>query len=198
MRFIGDTHAKFDRYQAIVSQAPASIQVGDFGAGFRPLPQMDAAHRFIRGNHDDPAVCAQSPNWIADGTVENGMFFIGGATSIDQHSRIEGVDFWRDEEVTIAAGNALIDAYEAEVQKSGRFNFVVSHECPENIARTIFSTRKDKIEDHSRTRQILEAMLTISAPKVWIFGHWHHDVDVVIGETRFICLSELSFIDLPA
>lgn len=203
MRFIGDTHAKFDRYQAIANEAPASIQVGDFGAGFRPLPQIGLEHRFIRGNHDDPERCAQSPHWIPDGTSIRGrpdgdMFFMGGATSVDKHTRTEGVDFWSDEEVTIAKGNAILDHYEAEVQALGRFDFVVTHECPESIARTIFNRRRDKLEDHSRTRQILDALLSISAPRCWIFGHWHTNIDVAIGETRFICLAELTHIDLTA
>ena len=201
MRFIGDVHAKFDRYEQIANAAPASIQVGDFGAGFEALPQMGPQHRFIRGNHDDPAKCAQSMNWIADGTIMRGhedgdMFFMGGATSIDHHRRTEGVDFWHDEEVTIVEGNAFIDAYERDVEKLGRFEFVISHECPESIAREIFKRRRDKLEDHSRTRQILDAMLEISAPKCWIFGHWHTNVDIVIGDTRFICLNELAHIDL--
>ena len=181
MRFIGDTHAKFDRYQAIASEAPASIQVGDFGAGFKPLPEMGPTHRFIRGNHDNPEVCAQSSSWIADGTIENGMFFMGGATSVDKHSRSEGVDYWSDEEVTIRQGYDLLDAYEAATKKEGRFDFFISHECPESIALQVFHNRRDKLEDHSRTRQILDAMLEISAPKCWIFGHWHHNIDVVIA-----------------
>lgn len=203
MRYIGDTHAKFDRYQAIASEVPASIQVGDFGAGFKPLPDLGSSHRFIRGNHDDPAICAASPNWIADGTSLRGgpdgdMFFLGGATSVDKHSRSEGVDYWSDEEVTIREGNAFLDSYEEDVKKLGRFDFFISHECPESVARQIFHNRRDKLEDHSRTRQILDAMLDISAPRCWIFGHWHHSIDVVIGDTRFICLAELAHIDLTA
>ena len=203
MRFIGDTHAKFDRYEPIALGSPASIQVGDFGAGFKPLPQISTNHRFIRGNHDDPAVCAASSQWIADGTSLRGhqdgdMFFMGGATSVDKWSRNEGVDYWADEEVSIVQGNAFIDAYEADVRMLGRFDFFVSHECPESIARKIFHNRRDKLEDHSRTRQILDAMLDISAPRCWIFGHWHHNVDTVIGDTRYICLAELAHIDITA
>lgn len=203
MRYIGDTHAKFDRYQAIANEVSASIQVGDFGVGFKPLPEMDLNHRFIRGNHDDPVKCAQSFNWISDGSAihypdHGSMFFMGGATSVDKHSRTEGVDYWSDEEVTIAEGNSILDVYEADTQALGQFDFVVTHECPESIARTIFNHRRDKLEDHSRTRQILDAMLEINAPRCWIFGHWHTNVDVVIGDTRFICLAELAHIDLTA
>jgi len=203
MRFIGDTHAKFDRYQAIANEVSESIQVGDFGAGFDPLPAMGLGHRFIRGNHDDPARCAQSLNWISDGTSihspdHGSMFFMGGATSVDKHTRSEGIDYWSDEEVTIVQGNSILDYYEEDLTSWGRFDFVVTHECPESVARTIFNRRRDKLEDHSRTRQILDAMLEIGAPRCWIFGHWHTNVDVVIGDTRFICLAELAHIDLTA
>lgn len=102
MRFIGDTHAKFGSYQAIALGADASIQVGDFGAGFAEIPDLGPNHRFIRGNHDNPALCRAHPNWIPDGHSENGMFFMGGATSVDRHSRCEGVDYWADEEMSIA------------------------------------------------------------------------------------------------
>ena len=203
MRFIGDTHAKFDRYEAIANQVSESIQVGDFGAGFETLPTIDLGHRFLRGNHDDPARCAQSPNWISDGSAihfrdHGSMFFMGGATSVDKHTRSEGIDYWSDEEVTIVKGNAILDTYEADIKAHGQFDFVVTHECPESIARTIFNRRRDKLEDHSRTRQILDAMLDINAPRCWIFGHWHTRVDTVIGNTRFICLAELDHIDLTA
>lgn len=208
MRFIGDVHGKMDRYLSLVVGADQSIQVGDFGAGFVPLPQahdsaMDPArHRFIRGNHDNPAVCAEHPAWIPDGTAETlpsgtRIFYLGGATSVDRHSRVEGVEWWPDEELSIAAGYAALDTYEAEVASAGRpFDVVVTHECPESIARVIFKTRRDKLTDCSRTRQLLDGMLASSAPKTWIFGHWHTDIDTVIDGTRYICLAELSHIDL--
>src|SRR5260370_16253241 len=81
IRFIGDTHAKFPLYRAIAT-APVetddptnkifapSIQVGDFGMGFRTAPILAPDHRFIRGNHDNPQLCAEHPNWIAVGAVE--------------------------------------------------------------------------------------------------------------------------------
>ena len=52
MRFIGDVHGKMGDYLHITDGCAESIQVGDFGAGFVPLPSLDLRHRFIRGNHD--------------------------------------------------------------------------------------------------------------------------------------------------
>jgi len=104
MRYIGDVHGKYSPYHRAVVQAPkGSIQVGDLGLGFVktdgeywPNPSYDKMvannARFIRGNHDNPAVCARHKQWIADGTIEDGVMFIGGANSIDRHMRTEGYD----------------------------------------------------------------------------------------------------------
>jgi len=196
MRFIGDTHAKFDAYRELANEVPASIQVGDFGVGFKPVPEMDPAHRFIRGNHDDPEACKLLPNWIEDGAFIDGIFFMGGATSIDKHSRVEGVEYWPGEEMPIKAQMEMIDRYEAIVQSGEDIKAIVSHEVPENIARIIFADRLERLNEGSRTRQALEALHTIYSPPLWIFGHWHKSVDTVIDGTRFICLNELEYIDL--
>jgi hypothetical protein len=39
-------------------------------------------------------------------------------------------------------------------------------------------------------------MFSIHKPDLWIFGHWHCDADEVIDGTRFICLNELSYVDV--
>jgi hypothetical protein len=128
IRFIGDTHANFRLYRAIAT-APVetddwtnkifipSIQVGDFGMGFNPAPPTLAPeHRFIRGNHDNPQLCAEHPNWIADGSIEDlpsgaKMMLIGGALSVDREMRVEGITWWRDEELSQAALNRFCEVY---------------------------------------------------------------------------------------
>lgn len=191
IRFIGDVHGKMDQYVAITAGCERSIQVGDFGAGFVPLPELPIVHSFIRGNHDDPGVCNQSWNWIEDGrwNPTARMFFVGGAWSIDQASRVEGVSWWRDEELSMAELENVIDAYgmyQPEV--------MVTHDCPESVVEHLSSVIK--ISHGSRTRQALQAMLEIHRPKLWIFGHWHQSLDITIDGTRFICLNELEYKDL--
>lgn len=196
MRFIGDVHGKFAKYKEIANAVPSSIQVGDFGVGFHPVPEMKPNHRFIRGNHDDPNACKLEPNWIPDASYDDGIFFLGGATSIDQHSRTEGVDFWSGEEMSIVDQMAGIDKYECIVNEGNPIKAIVSHELPENIAHIIFADRLERLNKGSRTRQALEAIHTIQAPPLWIFGHWHKSVDTIIDGTRFICLDELEYIDI--
>ena len=120
MTFIGDCHGLFSRYEKIIEKFPNSIQIGDMGVGFKkwckltetfiftsnpPYDKMVKTNaRFIRGNHDNPSVCAKHSQWIADGhteTTENGtkIMYIGGAWSIDHEYRTEDVSWWADEEI---------------------------------------------------------------------------------------------------
>jgi len=190
MRFIGDTHAKFDRYLEIIQDCPASIQVGDFGVGFREVPTVGPTHRFIRGNHDNPHKVSQH-NWIPDGTVEGDTFFLGGGESIDRHNRIEGRDWWPEEELTLGQLYQYMDVYEAAKPR-----VVVSHECPSDVTARLFAHNVGRINNPSRTSQALGSLLYIHKPEIWIFGHWHLRVDEVLDGTRFICLEELGVIDL--
>jgi Icc-related predicted phosphoesterase len=165
-----------------------SIQVGDMGAGFVEIPQLSIEHRFIRGNHDDPSVCKAHPNWIADGTKENGMFFLGGAFSIDWQYRMIDVSWWEDEEVAYSELEGLVTSYEEYKPE-----IVVTHDCP-TIAATTIKTHHQF--DNSRTRQALDEMFKIHKPRLWIFGHHHHNASFDIEETEFICLDELTYVDI--
>lgn len=203
MRFIGDVHAKDKQYKKLVKQCDRSIQVGDFGMGgdvgwFRQHPLSRSSnnygnHRFIRGNHDDPARCANQAAkwWIPDGSRTQGMMFVGGACSIDQPSRIIGKDWWPDEELTIARLYDIIDDY-----AKTRPRVMVTHTAPKLVTNEIMTWAAKK-EATSRTEQAFDAMLRLDhTPDLWIFGHWHASRDVVMHGTRFICLNELEYVDI--
>ncbi len=206
VRIIGDVHGKFRRYRDIIRDVPFSIQVGDMGVGFRGTrggevirssnPPYDSMakgrHLFIRGNHDNPAVCREHAFWIPDGSVVDGIYCLGGAVSIDRQWRTEGLDWWPDEECSYAALERMIDDYVAI-----KPDVVVTHECPESIANEILAEfNKTKIEDGSRTRQALERMLHIHQPREWYFGHWHTSMRFTRGRTVFRCLNELEYCDV--
>lgn len=198
MRFIGDVHGKWNEYLTVIDRCDKSIQVGDFGLGFdreELEPNLAPNHRFIRGNHDSPTSCAKHSGWIADGTQEGNMFFLGGAESIDRHMRVEGVSWWRDEQISQeVAWDITGKFYNGELTPK----IVVTHDCPWSVALKIFG--RDyywlKNEMPSTTQQVLDSIFESYQPKLWIFGHWHEDRDEVIDGTRFICLGELSYIDV--
>lgn len=201
IRFIGDVHANFAQYKQIADDfAGKSIQVGDFGVGFAPVPELEPRQLFIRGNHDNPVLCRDrnmpwADNFLEDGTllspwtdINKSIFCIGGALSIDRHLRTEGLNWWHDEELSCSSFVELIVEY-TQIKP----DVMVTHDCPDNIAKVLFP---NQLLMHSITRNALQVMLGEHQPKIWIFGHWHQSVDVTINGTRFICLNELEYKDL--
>ena len=220
VRFIGDTHGDTDLLEQTLldfdaGNIEAIYHVGDIGMGFNDK-SLDPIFSYIRhekipfiavrGNHDDPS------HWVFDHEKEENTtdykmyagiksgfyldhvmnFVINGALSIDQHSRIEGVDWWPNEEHTIEELNKLIDSFE-----NNKPRFVVSHDGPQSILENHFFPKvKGKMMYESRTRQALEAMLELHKPELWVFGHWHEYRDMGIDGTRFICVAKDTFIDL--
>lgn len=117
VRFIGDIHADGAAYAAAVAGVDESIQVGDLEIGIareenvRKWPcQPGSGHRFIRGNHDNPSVCRNHPQFIESG-AEGDMFFVNGAWSIDQDDREENKDWWPDEEHSQRDLDLLFEAW---------------------------------------------------------------------------------------
>lgn len=198
-RIIGDIHGNVYEYLTLIQGSPLpTIQVGDFGYGphwvtVNPISIDESDnHRFIRGNHDDPAICHAQHNFIPDGTVEDNIGYVGGATSIDKMYRTEGVSWWPDEECSVAELNRILDDF---VEKKPEV--IISHECPEFVSNAICEAYgKRKYDDPSATRQMLEQIYYHYKPKLHIFGHWHLDFDWCYQGTRFICLPELAYIDI--
>jgi len=135
--FIGDVHGKYSRYKEIIKGEKNTIQVGDMGVGFLRYPHGDPAPnppydgmvesgaRFIRGNHDSPAVCKKHTQWIKDGMVENNTMFIGGGFSIDYMYRVKDFSWWADEQLSVPELDALLGVYLAATPE-----IMVTHDCP--------------------------------------------------------------------
>lgn len=211
LRFIGDVHGKYKQYEKLISECSHSVQVGDMGIGFFKFrgsevvkmknpsfdKMMKGSHRFIRGNHDNPQHCLNHPCCISDGAFEvisgKKIYYLGGAVSIDKVYRTEGMDWWPDEELSAERLKIEVDLYK-EIQP----DIVVTHDCPESIARQMMDILNiyDKEKYPSRTRQALESMFYFHKPKLWIFGHWHKDVRFNQVGTDFQCLGELSYRDV--
>jgi len=213
VRFVGDVHGHWNQYRDLLYRDPTnkeilhSIQVGDMGMGFTSHSEWapDSAlafekkfkngnHRFIRGNHDNPKEVRKCSKWIQDGLIEttnlgNKIMYIGGAWSIDWQWRTVGVDWWDDEELSMADLEIFITRY-----KENRPSVMVTHTAPIGIPAGPMGIRI--YGNGARTEHALQHMLEFHRPKIWIFGHWHKHFDQTIDGTRFICLNELEYIDL--
>lgn len=181
---LGDTHGDFAQILKISRRYPDTPirHLGDVGLGFpyqkkvkgiwisdpkRKDPESFPDNvLFCRGNHDSPSVCRSHPNYLGDYGIDplTGIFFVSGGESTDRDSRIEGRDWWRDEELHYTELHRAVGLYEEK-----RPRIVISHECPSSIIPLIRSHHRMT----SRTSQCLQAMLDIHRPDLWVFGHHH-------------------------
>ena len=207
-RLIGDIHGDWNGYSEIAENAvdfggcDHTIQIGDFGIGFAGSYwhdrvndfQYDGTHRFIRGNHDNPAKCKEMLGWIKDGLVEDDVMYIGGAWSIDQAYRTEGVSWWRDEELSISELYEMIDIYEKIKPR-----IMITHDCSFDVATEMFfrSGILPSGERHTtRTASALNTMMEIHQPEFHFFGHWHHSIKRDYKNTTYVCLGINDYVDV--
>lgn len=201
MRFISDIHGDIDYYAETALNSKQSVQVGDFGIGFiKNLDEVDAffenhpQHTFIRGNHDNPALCYGTIGHIKEGTyTDDDIFFVGGAWSIDHAFRREGISWWRDEELSYEQLYKLIEKYAKDKPR-----IMCTHDFPIQAAKEMFfaSGLIRGPQYKTRTSLALQEMFEIHQPELWVGGHWHFDTQCIIGRTHFVCMRDLSYIDV--
>lgn len=195
---IGDIHGNTFTYQKYLERLPAgqrTVQIGDMGIGFKGvgLHKMPENHSWFRGNHDDPEKCKTTPNYRGEYgyDAETGIFFLGGAWSIDRAYRVPGISWWAGEELSYEELDKAVQLY-----SDTRPRFVLSHECPTkasavllaNLGGPYFAAKGECSQ--SRTAQALQRMLEIHAPEKWIFGHYHIDKSFYTPgfTTEFVCV----------
>jgi len=199
MIFIGDIHGSWNYYTGLVKNIThtPTVQVGDFGIGFPghpDPPKTEGDHWFIRGNHDNPEVCRNHPNYLGDYGYKKewDMFWVSGADSIDKHMRIEGVSWWRDEELDYRTLNDKVLPLFEETQP----RIMVTHTCPMAIRYDLIGVRNDYGRGPSVTEHALQAMFAMYQPDIWLFGHWHTHLDIRKNGTRFICLNTYQMMEI--
>ncbi len=220
LRVIGDVHGQIlpddllagrsRAYVEIIADASYSVQVGDMGNGAsydRLVPNVDAGrHRFFPGNHDNYS--RLPPHNFGDfgavcwGAVD--FFFVRGAASIDKATLVRrgqelGKKLWSEQE-------ELTDEQMREAEQEYlrvRPGIVFSHDAPTEIARFAWKHARQFGPPNpgvafgpSRTNRFLARLLEQHAPRMWVFGHHHHDWKYREHETLFVCVGELSYVDV--
>jgi len=202
LRIIGDVHGNIKKYKSLAEKAEFSIQLGDLGFDYSLLENNFSSniHKVLAGNHDnyeqrDGVFINQTKHFLGDyGVIQvpniGDIFFVRGGRSIDAASRVLGVDYWSEEELSYEQANKAIELY-----KRVEPDFVVSHECPESVINYV-SNFDSYFVKPSFTAKLLQAMLDEHKPKVWFFGHHHKRFLKVIDNTEFNCLDELECCDI--
>jgi hypothetical protein len=192
-RIIGDVHGHYERYHLLLRKAKFTLQIGDFGFDYSTLASVDSErHRIIGGNHDNYDEVGKCPNFLGNYGVHSvpgfgDLFFVRGAFSIDRHQRIEGLDWWPEEELPMRTCYDALEEYML-IQP----DFVVTHACPTTIVPHVTASLHIK---PARTCQLLEQMFAFHQPKRWVFGHYHRSWSKTIDGTSFTCLDELECLD---
>lgn len=186
---IGDVHGKVHEYKKIIDKCKFSICVGDFG--FEPewgwhSKSIEGDHFINPGNHDYAPDFDRYNKSLKNWSYfeEYSIFTVRGAESIDKHLRIEGLDWFPNEELNYQEQLEAFDKYCRVKPK-----IVISHDCPQSVLEKMF--KMGWTYGKSQTRTMLEMMVQEHQPALWLFGHHHESKDEVINGTRFICLAEL-------
>ncbi len=222
LRVIGDVHAQFGPedvlkprarpYCEIAAEAAYSVQIGDMGDAetYDQLARNlePARHCFFPGNHDDyhhlPPHCLGDFGLVNRGGVE--FFFLRGAASFDREKLVRrgkelGRTLWHEQEELSEEQMRL--AEEQYVQAKPRI--VLTHDAPTAIAEFAWQhaarsrrSQPQPVFRPSRTNEFLTRLHQLHQPEFWVFGHHHHDWSYRELETRFVCLGELSWMDIDA
>jgi len=168
------------------------IQLGDFGFRdtYKHLNKFDPARlRILGGNHDDYGAMRSLdiiPYFLGNFGLlpesDGKVFFVRGAWSIDRDRRIEGWNWWKEEELSWSQMNDCLDLWD---QVKDGVEVVLSHEAPMNFASVLFGSYP--IE--TNTGKLLYEMWKMHEPKRWFCGHWHMQKTWKFGNTEFRCLA---------
>ena len=119
IHIIGDVHGKVMSLASLVNPLDKDdliFQVGDLGFehSLNKTRELLKHPNFfvVPGNHDYFPEVGNAPylNMVEDFIVDNNtLMTIGGANSIDKYHRIEGRDWFRDEEITYAASISILE-----------------------------------------------------------------------------------------
>ena len=177
-----------------------SLVLGDMGIGFIDnsedslegksfIKDIPLQHKFIVGNHDDRALSYQHPNCLGDyGYHEHsGIFYVSGGLSIDRKWRQKYIDWWPNEQLSPGQMDSCLKLY-SQVKPS----IVVAHECP-LVVKNFVVTNTLKFDIDSDTEKLLQNMIDIHRPDVFIFGHHHQRIEMNVDGTEYICLDTVSY-----
>lgn len=199
MYIIGDVHGKIPAYNQLIAGLDYSLQLGDMSFRYDQI-QAGPNHKFFGGNHDNYDIIHFAPNYIGKrfGTVklDKEVFIVEGAFSIDiayrllEYSKNQIKSWWPQEELSFEEMNKCLKLY-----KRVKPDIVVTHTCPTSIEQLIGNPRT--LQQYgldnftSKTNELLQCMLDVHRPSVWVFGHFHTSWNKSIGGTEFRCLNEL-------
>jgi hypothetical protein len=191
-----DPRVRGRSYLGLANDATYSLQVGDLSQDYTDLGLLEPQHhRVIAGNHDN--LPKLTKHFLGDFGIHSfplevgdfSFFYVRGAASIDRPMRVEGLNWWKEEELNPEEQEIALASYVAHQPR-----IVVTHDCPSELVPMV-ATLKGDIPS-SQTNQLLQRMFDAHAPQWWFFGHHHKScVFQHPSGTRFVCLGSMAYFD---
>ncbi len=104
----------------------------------------------------------------------------GGARSIDQAYRTEGISWWPEEVPSYADMDHCIDSME---KHQHRVDLIIAHTCPQALAPVIAGRMGSTVFDDP-TQRMLDHITSACSFDHFFCGHWHEDVSY--GQYHFM------------
>ena len=140
-----DRRVRGRSYQRLALESKYSIQVGDLAGDYSELSDIDPEfHRVVAGNHDNLPKLSQ--HFLGDyGTcsipcnnARLDVFYVRGAASIDRAMRVEGLNWWPDEELSESQHASVLETY-----RIAQPRMVVTHDCPSELISSVATLDED-------------------------------------------------------
>ena len=159
--FLDGNHENFDRLEALEI-------VKLFGA---PAGKVtDHVYHLLRGEIYD---------------IEGKSYFcMGGAASIDQDQRIEGVSWWPQENVTYSE---MRYGLKNLAERKNKVDYILTHTPPQSILKLMLNKAQNTKRFRDPTAVMLDQLRETVSFKKWYFGHMHED-GIMNCDPRFVAL----------
>lgn len=149
----------------------------------------------VDGNHDNHVYLASLPehNEGPFGMARSSLWHIrrgarfeindrtfgalGGAFSIDYRMRKLNLNWWSEEEPTMAQASPLIDG--------GHVDVLLTHDAPANARPPGMFKIPEYLERRSaQTQRLVQTVVDATTPDLHLHGHWHQFNDIYLGDTE--------------
>ena len=154
------------------------------------LPKVHVDEKNCKGDFREISPWIKYTERFGEYKFEGKDFLVlGGARSLDKIYRHEG-EWFPDETFSIEEKDRIISLI-----KDNEYDFVLSHTCPDYIARQIFCT----VNYRDSNSEFFDKVMNYIYPKAWFFGHLHPEKiqgtwnfgnfdNLRINDTEFKCL----------
>lgn len=199
--YIGDVHREFEKLKRICRfwQNHTIIGIGDVGLmlGTDDTLVFPSNFRFFRGNHDNPQICRNHPQYMVDYGIMDGdksTFYVAGGFSVDANKRVPGVDWWADEQLSREDMEMALQEY-----SETKPELLVCHEAPyfahkhltEKVCEKNPYLMRYSCFDGNATAYLIEEMVKIHKPDEIVCGHWHISLDFVANDVKIRVLNRM-------